>query len=509
MTRARRSPGLLLLAAFALLGCQADPEPEQARAPSPDLVLIVVDTLRADRLSAYGYERPTSPSLDRLAAEGALFEDVTSQSSWTLPSMASMLTGRRVFVNAKRMPADVPAVAEHLQAAGYETVALLGNPALSTPGTGYGRGFDHVLDRDTTGHGNWDAKDLGAALDQWLLEHPPGDAPRFYYLHFLDPHWPYEPERTESLPGDVRVQDHVLESWVDEARTNDVVRESFDKERRAIIDWLDAYDHEILNVDREIDRLLGRLARPERGRLMVLASDHGEGLWDHKHHTLLVERDQPPEQRTLSNVFFRDHSYHMFQELIFTPLIVHGPGFEGGHRIQRAVENVDIAPTLLRAAGLDIPADLDGQALQDVVAGTAPDKPYVFSHSQEATVVRRTRDDLKLIFGTPTGDFYGLPLMLFQLGSDPHEVKNLASRTETGTDVEDGYLSELRTLIATRERMAREFDLYLEGDAEQANSDQLEVLRSLGYIDLADNPIPTDQGEPGPETSNDPSADSH
>jgi arylsulfatase A-like enzyme len=471
----------MLLTIGILTTCSpADPPPLSR----PDLVLVVIDTLRADRLSAYGYERPTSPGLETLAEEGVLFEDVTAQSTWTLPSMASMLSGRHVFVNAKHMPPSIPTLAERLKQTGYETVAFLGNPALSTPASGYQRGFDDVLDRDTTGKGNWDASDLGRAVENWLEEHPPGDAPRFYYLHFMDPHWPYDPQGETSLPGTARVRDDVLAAWVKRAKTDTPIREAFDRDRRSILESLDAYDHEILNVDQEIAHLLDALTREGKERLVIVASDHGEGLWDHEHHANRIEKLHTPETRTLSNVFFRDHSYHMFQELLFTPLIVQGPGFAGGQRIKRPVENVDIAPTLLRAAGISDDESLDGQPLQDVVAGTAPDKPYVFSHSKEATIVRRTSDNWKLISPTPTGDAYGMPWMMFQLSTDPHERQNLAPLS-SDRQTKSPHLAEFRSLIGVRERAAKDFDLYLEGNAELSNDEQLQTLRELGYVGSA------------------------
>ena len=471
----------IFLLSAALAACSPADAPPPSR---PDLVLVVIDTLRADRLSAYGYERPTSPGLEALAEKGVLFEDVTAQSTWTLPSMASMLSGRHVFVNAKHMPPAIPTLAERLKETGYETVAFLGNPALSTPASGYQRGFDDVLDRDSTGGANWDASDLVLAVENWLKDHPPGDAPRFYYLHFMDPHWPYEPQGEASLPGTARVRDDVLDAWVKRAREDAPILKNFDQDRRSILESLDAYDHEILNVDQELTHLLDTLIREDKERLVVVASDHGEGLWDHEHHANRVEKLHSPETRTLSNVFFRDHSYHMFQELLFTPLIIQGPGFTGGQRIKRPVENVDIAPTLLRAAGLSNDENLDGQPLQDVVTGAAPEKPYVFSHSKEATIVRRTSDNWKLISPTPTGDAYGMPWMMFKLSTDPYERQNLAPLSSE-RQATSPHLNEFRSLIGVRERAAKEFDLYLEGNAELSNDEQLQTLRELGYVGSA------------------------
>jgi arylsulfatase A-like enzyme len=105
----------LLLVVAQLVACDSPPPPDTR----PDIVLVVIDTLRADHLSTYGYARPTAPGLDALGASGAVFLDATAQSSWTLPSMASLFTGRHVFVNAQRLPDGVPSLAERLTQGGY------------------------------------------------------------------------------------------------------------------------------------------------------------------------------------------------------------------------------------------------------------------------------------------------------------------------------------------------------------------------------------------------------
>jgi len=465
----RRSPLLPILALLAALaGCSGGTAAPRAPDDAPDLVLVVVDTLRADHLSTYGYHRRTSPGLDLLARQGVVFDDVTAQSSWTLPSMASMLTGRHLFVNAQRLPDAVPSLAERLSAAGYETVAFVGNFAVSRAG-GYARGFDRFINRDDTGGHTWDAFALERALDADLAANPPGDRPRFYYLHFLDPHWPYEPRREPRLDGEARIRDDVLRAWMDAARAGGPLRGRFDEARRSILADVDAYDREIVNVDAALTRILAKLG--ERERLVIVSSDHGEGLWDHEHHAKLVERDHEPAERTLREVFFRDHSYHMYEELLRTPLVAAGPGLDGGEVVGEPVENVDIFPTLLRAAGLPDDPTLDGRALQDVVAGTAAPRELLYAHSNEATVVR-TAEGAKLVFPTDTGFYFGLDSRLFDLASDPYERDNRAERDR----------ETLRDLIGHREQAAEAFDLYDREPIEVEGAGQLEALRELGYV---------------------------
>jgi arylsulfatase A-like enzyme len=438
----------------------------------PDLVLVVVDTLRADHLSAYGYERPTSPGLDALARDGVVFLDNTAQSSWTLPSVASYMTGRHVFVNAQRLPDGVPSLAERLSAAGYETAAFIGNPAVSPVGN-YDRGFDHFIGREATGNVTWDAADLHTVFARWQEDHPRDGRPRFLYLHFMDPHYPYEPRDPVDVGGEVVLRDDVLEAWqpvVVAAGEGSPIYDTFNQERVKILDEMDRYDQEIASMDAVLSSLLRTLGTRER--LVVVASDHGEGLWNHEHHAPIVER-KPPEERTLSEVFFRDHSYHLYQELIRTPLIVSGPGFPSGLDEETPVENVDIAPTLLRAAGLPDDPTLDGRALQDVVAGTARPRQAIFSHCNEATAVRV--GGWKLVFPTPTGDSFGMPIQLYELDGDEHERRNRASDPEA--------VQMFRNLIRLREDAAESFTLYDSQEVGVDDAEQRAVLAELGYLD--------------------------
>jgi arylsulfatase len=469
----------IVIACLVAAGCSND-TPEPAGKRPPDLLLFVIDTLRADHLSTYGYHRPTSPQLDALAARGVVFEDATSQSSWTLPSMASMLSGRRMFENARRLPSSVPSLAERLRATGYETAAFVGNPAVSRAG-GFDRGFDHFITRDDTGGVTWNAPDLEAAVRAWHAEHPPGDAPRFLYIHYLDPHWPYVPAEDVSLAGEAKLADDTLEAWLELVRESPRLQQGFNDDRESILADLDAYDREILVTDASLGRLLDTLGT--RVHMVVVSADHGEGLWDHQHYESVVSDDLEREGRTLDqatlrDLFFRDHSYHMYEELIATPLIAAGPGLPGGARVDVPVENVDIVPTLLRAAGLAVDPELDGLPLQDV-AGAGATRPFVYAHAKEATAVRRTSDATKLAFPTPTGDHFGMPMQLYDLTADPHERRNIASRDRKLNEAE---LERLRALIAEREDAAEAFDLFDGEDAGAIDDAVRRAMAELGYV---------------------------
>lgn len=489
---------LLLLAALAILaGCGRDAPPDTR----PDLVLVVVDTLRADRLSCYGHERPTSPALDALAAQGAVFVDATAQSSWTLPSVASLLSGRHVFVNAKRMPPATPTLAERLREAGYETAAFLGNPAVSRAGQ-YDRGFEHFLGREVTQDRTWTAPMLQQVLSDWLAAHPRDGRPRFLYLHFMDPHWPYDPQGAPEVAGSARIRDDTLEAWVKETMAADAsapIRQRFDADRKAILDALDRYDREIALTDRVLGEIFATLAASAasapggpRDLFRMVGADHGEMLWEQRHHPAKIA-ELPPSERSLANVFFRDHSYHMHQALVHVPLLAAGPGIAPGQRVATPVENVDIAPTLLRAAGLPDDPELSGRALQDVLAGTARPRAAIFSHAQEATLVRRADSGFKLVFPSSTGDALGMPIQLYQLRSDPHERDNLYQSRAQDPAVQEA----LRGLFSLREQAVAAFDLYRDVDATAEDPEQARILDALGYAGRAGGGPPQDPEDEG------------
>jgi len=489
-----RRAAMLLLA--LLSACGDPPPPPDTR---PDLLLVVIDTLRADHLSGFGYARPTSPAIDALGTQGAVFLDATSQSSWTLPSVASILSGRHLFVNAKRVPPAVPTLAERLSAAGYETAAFLGNPAI-TRGGGYDRGFEHFIGREVTQDHTWTAPMLQQVLADWLAAHPRDGRPRFLYLHFMDPHWPYEPPEDVTMQGSVRIRDDTLVDWtqaVKLAGPGTPLYDRMDRDRRFILDAIDRYDREVASTDRAVGQVLAMLraaaaAAPGRPRELfaVVGADHGEMLWDHRHHAVKVA-ELPADQRTLREVFFRDHSYHMFQELVHVPLLAAGPGIPPGQRLDTPVENVDIVPTLLRAAGLPDDDELSGRALQDVLSGSARPRVAIFSHAQEATLVRRADTGFKMVFPTATGDSLQMPLQLYQLRTDPHERDNLYGRNEPA------LLDVLRGLIGLREQAAAKFHLYDKVDATQEDPEMRRALDEMGYTGREGKQAePVDQEEP-------------
>ncbi len=339
------------------------PIPEGAPAPPadrPDVVLIVLDTARAARMSLYGAGRPTTPALQRLAEGATRFDAAYSTACWTLPSHASLFTGLYPpehgahWGNLLLGEGNVT-LAERMQSAGYRTAAFSANPWVTREG-GFGQGFDFFLERPSERRPwrPWQLaffpvfarlagerfafEDAGGEIEisfaaQWMAGQP--GTPHFTFINMMEAHIPYAP------PG--RFRREFAGGWTDEALRaldqNLVIDLSPGRAPRPEEEWeglRDLYDGEIAYLDHLVGRLVrfleasGRLDRT----LLIVTSDHGENLGDH---------------------LPLDHQLGLWETLIHVPLVVRWPG--GGHDEVRRdlVSLVDIAPTVLAAAG--IPAD--------------------------------------------------------------------------------------------------------------------------------------------------------
>jgi arylsulfatase A-like enzyme len=310
----------------------------------PDVVLIVVDTLRWDRLPLAGYPRPVAPRLAAFAAESVVFEEARAVASWTRPTVASILTGysprRHGALRYDEGLAAVPTLATRLGLAGYATRALVANNFLHE--AGFERGFqqfDHLSLRR-----NWHVP--GAEVTRAALAAVPeaADAPLFLYVHYLDPHDPYRPDpharRTLVRPYDGPVEGSMA-----------FVRGRLLRGLHAVTDedvrfLSDLYDAEIRSFDDALGALLDGLR--DAGRYhdawIVLTADHGEELHDRGGWL---------------------HSYTLYEEQLHVPLIVKPPrglGVEPGRR-RGLTSQLDVVPTLLDGLGLD-PDAADGPAIE-------------------------------------------------------------------------------------------------------------------------------------------------
>ncbi|MDG2149849.1 MAG: sulfatase [Planctomycetota bacterium] len=468
-------PGLSILLGLCL-ACSTDtastPEPVQR-----DVILIVLDTLRADHVSSYGYERMTTPTLDKLAAQGVRIDDVTAQSSWTGPSMVSMFLSRRVAGDFVRMP-PYTTLAEHMNAHGWRTVGFQDNIMLA-PGTGYDRGFE--LYEMEPGPGII----LPAINDK-------DPRPLFAYFHFVGPHDPWTPAQTYDVfkPGEispeVRAAYGAYLHDLDPTKTPLEIDLHVESASHEIAKQIALYDGDILQADAKVEYVLGALDRAGRleDALVIIASDHGEGLWQHRVAELAFDVDDARRNDLLS-AFKRTHNTLLYEELTRVPLIFSGPGVPEGVVLPGPAENVDLVPTLLDLLNLPPLPGTDGrtdslgmagQSLLPSMRDAAEGRPSVgrrevVSNTNQFTAVR-TADGKKLI--VPWDSTGPDSPKAFQLQNDGGEQRPIALERDVLTKLMES-ISALRSqgLKPTQG----------EGDLDEITRER---MRALGYLGGSD-----------------------
>ena len=356
----------------------------------PNVVVVLVDTLRADRLSLYGYGRQTSPELDRFARErGVVFRSAWANAGCTFPSASSILTGRwpqRFLENLERdgmaIPAETPSLAERLAARGYSTAAVSASTVVrATPSEinrqgGFGRGFGTF---DESCHFRSGAC-VGERAAELLGKLP---EPFFLYLHYLDPHAPYRPPRGASREFSAPSRE-AARPWARRGEPWRIVGKLYggpaggNFRPQDVAHLSDLYDDEVRFFDGELAKLLAELERrgvTER-TIVVLLADHGEELLDHGHWS-----------------HCRDHAYSTILE---TPLVIATPGAPSAER-WTPVSNVDLVPTILDLAGAPFdPASLDGRSLVPLLAREGSSERFSFAAQGTSRAVRDSEWMLRL-----------------------------------------------------------------------------------------------------------------
>lgn len=343
---------LAVCAALAVGGCSA--QTGAAADAGPRLLVVTVDTLRADHVGAYGGPFPT-PGFDTLAAEGVLVLEAATPTPTTAPAHASLWTGLHpwrhgVLDNAVPLADAVETVAERARAAGIPTAAFVSSFVLDAR-FGLAQGFDtyHFAPRESY---TWRGREREAfwtrggettdAALAWLGEH--GDRPFLVWVHYFDPHTPYAPPEGFARPPGERV------SIAGKALPPGVP--SF----AHLVDLLRAYRGEVAYADAELRRLIEgvRALGLLEHTAIVATADHGEGLGDRG----LLE-----------------HGRHLHDELLRVPLVVRAPGVPPGRRLAGAAQLEDLAPTALALLGLPVPAGLDGVDLLPWLRGAVEASP--------------------------------------------------------------------------------------------------------------------------------------
>jgi len=366
---------------------------------APLVILYLVDTLRADHTTPYGYARETTPQLGAFARDAVVFEQAIAQASWTKPSVASILTsqlpGRHRAVQLRdALDGGHTTLAEMLLAKGYATGAVVANSVVYGVGTNFEQGFDFFAGLHGAGDRPSKAVDADVVVDAGIgfLDARRG-FPRFLYVHTMDPHVPYG----SPAPFD-RKFDPPPAPDRDAADPRSDYREPLDRDR-----LIAQYDGAVAFGDREFGRFIRELKTRglyERA-LIVFLADHGEEFLDHGQWT---------------------HGKTVFDELVRIPLLVKFPqGRYAGGRVKQQVQSVDVVPTVLQALDLPVPAPpvIAGRPLQGVLAGGAPEPPAVSEISHRGFVahgMRTSRDKYVQRFSPQEDELY------FDLAQDPKET---------------------------------------------------------------------------------------
>jgi arylsulfatase A-like enzyme len=450
VTSLRLRTSLLAFATVLGAGCSSEP------AVPANVVVVLVDTLRAQNLGLYGYARATSPELSAFAEEALVFEDATAQAPCTYPSANSILTGRdgtHFWIQPGRrmgIPEGTPSLAELLHGRGYATAAVSASPIVRetpsrfNPEGGFGRGFDIFDERCI-----W--KDA-ACVNRFGLEYVSVlREPFFLYLHYMDPHDPFQPPEAKFSAGGYEgnkwfIGKGEVNPISDLVYGNREKRFEVTAEDRSYL--IDLYDDEIAFFDARFGELMGALrARGVLDRSIVaVVADHGEEFLEHGHIK---------------------HCHTLFDTEIHTPMVVRLPGVEGGRRIATPVENLDLVPTVLDYLGTEEPElRLDGRSLRPLIEESEGGAEVVFAAWGAYRSAKAGRH--KLIWNLDSGE-----TELYDLETDPGETRNLAAENPR-------EVRRLQGAISARVRELEGADD--EGQAVRRGEAAAERLRALGYV---------------------------
>jgi len=425
----------------------------------PNIIFLVIETLRADHLQGYGYARLTMPNLEWVAQEGTTFERASTVATWTLPSVASILTGLPPSAHGIRsyedqLPDAAVTLAERLREVGYHT-AFLGVNSLFEADRKIEQGFDHYYGTDEIS-----GEELNDHLFAWLKDYP-RDKPVFLYVHYFDPHCRFTPpsEYREMYWPPGKQATHRKMSLKQFQQMHECFQLHYGPTEPVLdVDYyLSEYDAELRHVDHVMGLFLERLKTSGLydSSLLFILSDHGEEFYDHGGY---------------------GHGKVLYEHQSHIPLIVRLPGGKRpGQRVSSRVSTLDLYPTALGAVGLKPRKQLPGQdlspLLQGLEEGSTPDRSIFAETDYEGKQRALWQGEWKLLV-SPDGT---RPNGLFNLSTDPGEL----------TDLSDAHPEVSRRLFQALEKQQQEalrLGEDLPGTRQELTEGTLEQLRSLGYV---------------------------
>jgi len=443
--------------------------------PRPNIILILVDTLRADYLGAYGFRGAVSPHVDALAGESIVFRNCFTPAPWTKPAVASLFTSLYPQVHGltnhegKYWGDETPGLktgvlseravtlAEGLREQGYRTAGFVSNPWVTTA-YGFAQGFDFYHEKETGLTTTVD--DLADDARSWI-EALDSDEPYFLYLHFMDVHAPYNASHEDyrALQGsrDVYSGTRLGPNELPDLRWSNIeVRPDWatDEMRREVRYWRARYASGVRAFDRRLGKLLGWLRETgelERS-LLVFTSDHGEELHEHGDWS---------------------HGQNLYDHQLHVPLMVRNPGGRGGGaEVHSFVELVDLMPTLLSLAGTVAPERAQGRDVSVLLEGGAtedPDVTFATATQRVPGLYSVRTPSHKLTYEIDTEQ-----RSLFDIVRDGDEQRDIAARQpKIADELQDRLLTYIRDSVSGGT---------LEAETAEIPPELKERLEALGYL---------------------------
>ena len=489
------------------------------RSDKPNVIFYVIDGAGADYMSVYGYNRRTTPNMERLAAEGAVFERAFSNSTWTQPSTASFMTslqhsvlgGLNRGVYSSPIPPSAKTMAEHLHDAGYLTSSFTTNPNAGLL-IGIERGMDALFEH-LGGHHSVSSKDL--QQDFWTFREQYPVEPYWAHFQTTDVHWPYRPvppfaglyvspeQSAELSEWEGKMFSKQLEltsifaAYRAALERESIPRQTFYERHRGL------YDETMAHQDYQLGRLVDRLkASGEWERtLLIIAADHGHPAGSYSRFGRGMLEEEPPDWEGALLGSFNSR----------IPLIFVWPGrIEGGRRFTEPVSMIDVLPTVLDLVGLPQPEVLQGQSLVPLLRGQPGWEPHpvIFDEFRVDTETGEWFGNIEMVDGRwgaslevspvkegadpnfgrhaiPAGGRWGAThpyfdeaprLLLYDLFSDPYALHNVNERYP---ELVDKYRERLQAQWEAHQALATQFQA---GEDVPLSPDQLQQLRSLGYV---------------------------
>ena len=433
--------------------------PSQPQPPMKNVVLIVLDTVRADRLGCYGSDLGLTPQIDEFARSAVRFDRAFSHAPWTLPSVASLLTSRHprqhgaggYLPNFQILPAEAVTVAEVFQRAGATTHAIV-NVLFLTEKLQMTQGFDTV-DADAP-NTNLQVRRAGATTDaalRWIDQH----GPRGFLLliHYFDPHLIYDPpppfRQRFAAPRDRSSTDYLFGTRRDMVALRAGRAAGLDLPRIARLERL--YNGEVAYVDAQVGRLLEGISQRglDANTIVLVTADHGEEFLDHGGF---------------------EHGHTHYDELLHVPLLIRAPNVQAPATVHTTVRQIDVAPTLCELAGIEADPAFVGQSLVPLLQGRQEPHRPVLSEGNFWGPRREAwrQGGMKLVRSFAPAETH-----LFDLRTDPAEKINLAQQAP---EQRNRMLDELKLVLRAMSTEA------VTTQAPILTQDEIEHLRSLGYI---------------------------